>query len=259
MAESRRRWLGWVIAIGVLLVVLVVGFFVADAFARQYANDYVRDRIVGMLKLDSDAGVDVDLGSGSIILQALSGGVDEVTVHVDQITFGDLTGSAELTAVNVPLDGSKPVEKLGVVVTVTESNVRKLAGFLSGLELTSIELDNGLIRIGTEFNAFFFTIPVAVDLLPAATDGGISFDPQTVLLGEDEISVADLRASAEFRALAGDLLNSQEFCVANYLPKALTIDDVDVVGSNLVVSINGDGTALSDPGLAELGVCPGGN
>jgi hypothetical protein len=253
--RKKRRWLGWVI-LAIVLVVLVVAFFIADAFAKRYAIGYVRERIVEVLKLDPATPVDVDLGEGSVILQAITGGIDEVNVHVDELTFGDLTGSAQLTAKNVPLDGSQPVEKLGIVVTVTEENVRKLAGFLSGLELQTIELGDGLIRIGTEFNVFIFTIPVAVDLLPTANDGGINFDPQTVLLGEDEISVADLRASAEFRALAGDLLNSQQFCVANFLPTALAIDDVDVVGSTLVVSINGDGTALTDPGLAELGVCP---
>jgi hypothetical protein len=256
--KKKRRWLGWVIALVVLLIVLIVGFFVADAFAKQYANGYVRERIIEVLKLDPDAQVDVDLGTGSVILQAIRGSIDEVSVHVDEITFGDLTGSADLTAASVPLDSTQPVEKLGIVVTVTEQNVRKLAGFLSGIDLKSIELQDGIIRIASEFDVFFFTVPVAVDLLPTANDGGINFDPQTVLLGDDEISVADLRASAEFRALAGDLLNSQQFCVANYLPEALVIDDVDVVGSNLVVSINGDGTALSDPALSQLGVCPAG-
>lgn len=253
--RKKRRW-GWIIALAIVLVVLIFGFFVADAFAKQYATSYVRDRIVQVLGLDPQTPVDVDLGGGSVILQAITGSIDEVNVQIDEITFGDLTGSAQITARNVPLDGSQPVEKLGIVVTVTEENVRKLAGFLSGLELQSIELGDGLIRIATEFNLFIFTIPVAVDLLPTAKDGGINFDPQTVLLGEDEISVADLRASPQFRALAGDLLNSQQFCVANFLPTALTIDKVDVVGTELVVSINGDGTALSDPGLSQVGVCP---
>ena len=73
-------------------------------------------------------------------------------------------------------------------------------------------------------------IPVAVDLAPGASDGGITFDPVTVYLGEDPISVADLRNSPEFSALAGDLLRTQTVCVANSLPQALTVDDVKVVG-----------------------------
>jgi hypothetical protein len=254
--KKRRRWIGVVIALVVVVILLVVGFFIADAYAKTYAENYVRERIVGVLKLDPAAKVDVDLGSGSVLLQAARGGLDEVKVHVDTITFGDITGEAQITATQVPLDSSKPVDKLDIQVTVSEDNVKKLSGFLSGIDLKSIELTDGLIRIGTEFNVFFINIPVAVDLNPTAKEGGINFDPVTIRLGEDEISVADLRASPEFSSLAGDLLASRDFCVASFLPKALTIDKVQVVGKNLVVGIDGDGTALSDPALSTLGTCP---
>ncbi|MCU1412068.1 MAG: hypothetical protein JWR04_2775 [Rhodoglobus sp.] len=254
--KKRRRWIGVVIALVVVVILLVVGFFIADAYAKTYAENYVRERIVGVLKLDPAAKVDVDLGSGSVLLQAARGGLDEVKVHVDTITFGDITGEAQITATQVPLDSSRPVDKLDIQVTVSEDNVKKLSGFLSGIDLKSIELTDGLIRIGTEFNVFFINIPVAVDLNPTAKEGGINFDPVTIRLGEDEISVADLRASPEFSSLAGDLLASRDFCVAGFLPQALTIDKVQVVGKNLVVGIDGDGTALSDPALSTLGTCP---
>lgn len=254
--KKRRRWIGVLIALVVVVILLVVGFFIADAYAKTYAENYVRERIVEVLKLDPAAKVDVDLGGGSVLLQAATGGLDQVNVHVDTITFGDISGEAQITATKVPLDSSKPVDKLGITVTVSEDNVKKLSGFLSGIDLTSIELKDGLIRIGTEFKFLFLNVPVAVDLNPTAKEGGINFDPVTILLGEDEISVADLRATPAFSSLAGDLLASRDFCVAGFLPKALTIDKVQVVGKNLVVGIDGDGTALSDPALSTLGTCP---
>lgn len=254
--KKKRRW--WILAVvlGVVAVLLVVGFVVGDAFAKRYAADYVRGKIIEVLALDPATPVDVDLGGGSVILQAIRGSIDEVTVDIDQLAFGDVTGSAVLTAADVPLDSSKPVGQLGIQVTVSEENVQKLAGFMSGTELKSIELRDGLIRVATEFNLIFFTIPVSVDLAPSAAEGGIAFEPQTILLGDEPISVADLRNSPEFSALAGSLLNTQVFCVASYLPKALAIDDVDVVGTDLVVSINGDGAALGGPDLSTKGTCP---
>ncbi|CAN5596942.1 hypothetical protein BH10ACT7_BH10ACT7_24810 [soil metagenome] len=254
--KKRRRWLGWVIALGILLVLLVVGFFVGDAFAKQFATQYVRDQIIQVLHLDPDSDVEVDLGGGSVILQALAGGLNEVTIHANEITFGDITGDAQIVATGVPLDSSKPVDTLGIQVSVNEENVQKLRSFLSGIDLTSITLEDDVIRVGTEFQILVFAIPVSVDLLPTAQDGGINFDPRTIILGEEEISVDDLRASPEFRALAGDLLNSQQFCIAEFLPEALILDDVKVVGKELVLTINGDGTALADPGLSSNGVCP---
>ena len=254
--RKRRRWIGVLIALAIVIVLLVVGFIIADAYAKAYAENYVRERIVEVLKLDPAAKVDVDLGSGSVLLQAARGGLDEVKVDVDAITFGDITGRAQITATQVPLDSSKPVDKLDIQVTVSEENVKKLSGFLSGIDLKSIELKDGLIRVATEFNLFVVKIPVALDLNPTAKDGGINFDPVTILLGDDEISVADLRNSPQFSSLAGDLLASRDFCVAGFLPQALSIDKVQVVGKNLVLGIDGDGTALSDPALSTLGTCP---
>ncbi|MDF1479969.1 DUF2993 domain-containing protein [Leifsonia sp. H3M29-4] len=253
----KKRRLGWIIALAIVVVVLVAGFFVADAIVRQIATGYVRDRIVSVLALDPATPIDVDLGSGSILLQAAGGSLDELSVHADAITLGEITGEVELTATKVPLDAGTPLSTLGVTVTVTEQNVRKLASFLSASELKSIDLRDGMVRVGTEFDLIFFTLPVSVDLLPSAVQGGIAFDPQTILLGDQEISVQDLRDSPEFSAFAGDLLASRDFCVAGYLPAALTIADVDVIGSDLVVVINGDGIALGDPALAAVGTCPG--
>jgi hypothetical protein len=254
--KRRRRWIGWFIAIVVLVVLLIVGFFIAEAYAKDYAKGYVRDRIIEVLRLDPASEVDVDLGTGSIIVQALAGSIDEVTVDVAKLSFGDITGSAIITATGVPLDGTKPVNTLGIVAKVSEDNVRRIAGFLSGSQLKSIELADGVITIGTDFTVLgFFVIPVSVDLTPSATDGGINFDPTTVILAGEKISVDDLRNNAQVAALAGDLLKSQTFCVASSLPKALTITDVTVVGSTLVIGLNGDGAALSGPDLSELGSC----
>jgi hypothetical protein len=255
--RKRQRWVAWLIAAIILIGLLVAAFFIADSYARDYAKDYVRERIIAVLGLDADAPVDVDLGPGSIILQALSGSINEVTVGLESLTFGDISGAATLVATGVPLDGTQPVDTLDIDATITEEDVRQLAGFLSGTELQSIELEDGIIAIGTEFSIFgLIVIPVGVDLLPAAVDGGISFDPQAVTLGDDEISVADLRDNPQLSGLASQFLASRDFCVAEFLPEALVVDDVDVVGSNLVVSINGDGAALSGPGLSTMGTCP---
>lgn len=253
---KKKRRFGWLIALLVVAVLLVVGFFVGDSIARQYATDLVRDRIIEVLKLDKNTDVAVDLGGGSILLQALAGSVNDVTVDVPELTFGEISAAATLTAGGVPLDTSKPVEKLGITVTVTEEQAQALKSFLSGIELKSIELGKGVISVATDFDVLgFLSIPVAVDLAPSATPGGISFEPKTIVLDGNEISVADLTANPLVSALAGQLLQSQTFCVAEYLPQALTIQDVDVIGEELVIQINGDGTALGGSAISTMGVC----
>jgi len=253
---KKKRRFGWLIALVIIAVLLVVGFFVGDSIARQYATDLVRDRIIEVLKLDKNTDVGVDLGAGSILLQAIGGTVNDVTVDVPELEFGDISAAATLTAGGVPLDTSKPVEKLGITVTVTEEQAQKLKTFLSGIDLKSIELGNGVISVATDFDVLgLLTVPVAVDLAPSATAGGISFDPKTIVLDGNQISVEDLRSNPLVSALAGQLLQSQTFCVAEYLPRALTLEDVDVIGNELVIKINGDGTALGGKEISTMGVC----
>lgn len=254
--KKRRRWVGPLIAIVVVVVLLLIAFFVGDAIARQYATGLVREKIVQALKLDPAAQVDVDLGGGSILVQAAAGSIDDLRVNVSRFSLGEITGEAEIVATAVPIDTTKPLGTMNIAVTVDESNVQKLSGYLSGIDLTSIELRDKLIRISTDFDLILAKVPVAVDLAPSANQGGISFDPVTVLLGDQQISVADLRAIPGVSDLAGGLLGSRTFCVAGFLPEALTIDDVKVIGTNLVVSITGDGATLSGPGLSTMGSCP---
>lgn len=252
---TRRHPVRIVLILLAVLVLLVVAFFVTEAIAKRYAADAVRARIIEVLALDPSTPIEVDLGSGSILLQALRGSIDSVTVNADTIAFGDLSGSARVTATHVPLDDTKPLGTLGIVVTITEADVSKLAGYLSGIDLTKIELIEGVIRASAEVNVLFATLPVTVDLLPSAHDGAIAFDPQTIRLGTSQLSVADLRANPLVSSIAGDILRSRDVCVASYLPKALTVSGVDVVGSNLQISITGDGVTLGGSELSTLGTC----
>lgn len=256
--KKRRRWIGWLIGLVAVVVLLIVGVIVADGLARQYARDLVREQIIQVLGLPADTAIDVGLGEGSLILQALRGSIDEVTVGIESFTVGPITGSAQLVATAVPLDSAQPLDTLGITITIPESEVRNLAGNFSGLELQTIDLGDGLITIGTEVSILsFITIPLSIDLEPTAIEGGISFDPKVIRAGEDEISVADLRSNALFSSIAGDLLNAQDFCVADSVPQALTIDEASVVGSSLVVRLTGDGASLGGAAMSTFGTCPG--
>ena len=255
-ARRRRRLLGPVIALAIIVILLLVAFFVADALARQYATGLIRDKIVDALKLDPATEVDVDLGDGSILLQAAVGTLDNLSLTIPTLKLGEVSGQATLTATAVPIDLTKPLGTLNIEVTVDEANVQNLSAYLSGATLTSIELTDNVIRIGSEVDILFATVPVAVDLAPSANGGGVSFAPVNILLGSEQISADDLRAIPGIGYVASILLTSRDFCVASYLPQALAISDVRVVGKNLVVSLKGDGTTLSGPGLSTMGTCP---
>lgn len=253
--RKRRGWLIALIVAVVLLLLLVVTFFIVDAVAKSYARDYVADRIIAVLGLPADAEVDVDLGGGSIILQALTGRVAQVDVGVPEVAFGELSGAATVRAEGVPLDANAPVDSLDIRFEMTEEALAPLADNISGLELQSLTLEEPQIFAATEFDLFGFLLPISMGLEPGAQDGRVTFTPTTVRIGEDEYSAGELAENPFFAALAGPLLQQQQLCVAQELPRALTVTDVAVDGALLVVSIDGDGAALGGPDLSTPGTC----
>jgi hypothetical protein len=116
-------------------------------------------------------------------------------------------------------------------------------------------LEEPEIVASTQFSFFGFQIPVGMGIEPSADEGKIVFTPTSIRLGEDNYTAEELRET--FGGFADQLLQQQSFCVAENLPAALTIVDVDVVAKDLIVKVDGDGTALGGPDLSTPGTCAG--
>jgi hypothetical protein len=255
----KRRRRGRVVAIVVIALVLLLGviaFLVGEGFAKEYARDYVRTRIIEVLALPDDADVEVELGGGSIILQALTGRIDSVDVAVPDATFGALAGSVELHAEGVPLDETAAVDVLRVEFAVAEGDLAAIAGSLSGLQLETIELDGSEIVVASSFSIFGIPVPLGMNLQPSAADGQLVFTPTSVKVGENTLAAGDLLANPLFGGFARDLLRQQSVCIASALPQALVVTEAEVDGDELVLTFTGDGAALGGPGLSTLGTCP---
>lgn len=252
--KKRRRW-PWVLG-GILIVLgilLTIAVIVAERYAKDYARDYIKDRIIAVLGIEPGTPVTVDIGDGSVLLQALAGKLNQIDVTADQVSFGILSGAATVHAEGVPLDQNEPVEALEITFAVAEGDVEALAGNLSGAQLESILLEEPEIVASTAFNVFGFQIPVGMGIEPSAEDGKIVFTPTSIRLGDENYTAEELRDT--FGGFAEQLLRQQSFCVAENLPAALTIVDVDVVEKDLVVKIDGDGAALGGTDLSTPGTC----
>ncbi|HWM34473.1 MAG TPA: DUF2993 domain-containing protein [Pseudolysinimonas sp.] len=253
--KKRKRWPFVVGGVVLLLVILgIVGFFVADNYAKNYATGYIKQRIVAVLGLPEDAPVDVKIGGGSVLLQALAGKLESVDVAADDVTFGTLSGSARLHAAGVPLDETAATQTLEVTFTLPEDQVvAAMSSDVSGFELESVVLEEPEIVVSTTLDLFFFQLPVSLGLVPTADEGLIVLTPENVTLADKDYTADELRE--QLGELAGPLLAEQRMCVKDALPVALTIVDVDVVKSDLVLKIDGDGAVLGGEEMATLGTC----
>ncbi len=251
--RKRRRWP--LVTAAIVLVVLFVGFFIVDAAAKSYAQDQIKTQLVSALGLPSSADVSVDLGPGSILLQALTGRVSAVDVSVPKLAFGALVGAAGIHATKVPLDTSKPLDTLSVTYTVTEQDLGVLAKNLSGAEISAVSLKAPEIVANASVVVFGAKVPITLGLQPSVSAGRLVFTPTTVGAAGQTFTAEQLKASPIFGGLARSLLTQQSFCVAQYLPKGLTATSVSVVSSNLVLSFTGNGATLGGPDFSTKGSC----
>lgn len=259
VAPPRRKRRGWIVAlvvVGILIVLGVIAAFVAEAIAKQYARDYVRTQIVSVLQLPDDAQVDVDLGGGSIILQALAGRVDAVDVDVPEATFGSLSGAVRLHAEGVPLDSAAPVETLGIEFGLGADDLTTLS---QGADPSAAPPDfafvDGEVSLSTEFDLFGASIPLGFTLAPSAADGALVLTPTSLTIGEQtfESGAAD---GSFLGQIAEALFQPQTLCIASSVPQALVLQDAAIGDTELVLSFRGDGAALGGPGLSTPGTCP---
>ena len=194
-----------------LVVLGTIAFFVADAYAKDAARDYIKQRIIAVLGVEEGTPITVDLGSGSVLLQALRGEIDVVDVTVESVSFGALTGAATVHAEGVPLDENAPTRVLDITFAVAEADIAAIAGNLSGAELDSITLEEPEIVTTTTFSFFGLAIPVGMGIEPSADQGQIVFTPTSIRLGDQTYSAEELRNT--FGTFADQLLQQQSLCV----------------------------------------------
>lgn len=256
VSAKRKRRLWPFVAVAVVLVVLIVGIIAADAAAKAYAEDQIRQKLVSALGVAPGTPVDVRIGGGSVLFQAVAGHLDTVDVTIPSLAFGELVGAATLHATRVPLDPSAPLEKLAISYTVSEKNLSALAANLSGLKLDTVTLESPEIVANATFPVLGFGIPIGLGLEPSASKGRLLFAPTSIHVAGQTFTAKQLLATPAFSGLAKALLRQQSFCVAQYLPKALTVTSAKVVAHALVLQAVGDGAALGGAGFTTKGSCP---
>jgi hypothetical protein len=255
---TKKRHRGRNILIGSLVIVVilvVVAAIVGDSIARQVATAYARDQITKALDLPSSKPVHVDLGGGSILLQALSGSLNDATVTVDTISLDGFTGSAKVVAHGIPLDNDKPVKKLDLTVDATaasvEAAVKKGATELND---ATVALGTNKVTIGASLPLLGQTVPFKVSLKPGASKGDLTFTALDFTIAGKTFSLKDLEGLLPSGALSG-ATGPQSICIADKLPKSLVLTGVNVTSKRLEMRINGDGAVLNAKALETKGSC----
>ena len=256
-AGSRRHGVVW--SVLAALAILVGGFFWLDNWVRGQVAELAVSKVEEALSLDSDQAVEVEIAGVSVLAQVLTGKLDGVSAGVDNVRLGDLSGDVQVDVVGIPVDlndpfdVTDPIDHVEIAFVVHEDSVRQVASLLSLSAVSSVELEDGLIQLGTGIDLLGIEFSLGVGIEPFARDGRVGFAPTTVDVNGSRTSAADL--SARFGPLVDSLLQPQELCIARWLPAALTVESVSVVEEELVIVIGADRRIFSEAALRELGTC----
>ena len=253
--RKRHRGRNTLIVIVVIVLVLVAAFFVGDYFAKKYATNYVRDQIASSLGLPSTAPVTVDLGSGSILLQAAAGHINDVNVTVDPITLDGLAGSATLIAHGVPLNQTTPVKSLDVKVYVPTSTIATAISRVPSLAALkpTVKLSGTHVAVTGTVYIFGFPQGIGATLTPKVTAGVPGFSIDTASF--DGATVTSAVLDKYLPGLTGLLESGTSLCIANQLPKAFTLTSIAIHGQSIVSTFTGNGVELNAASLSQKGTC----
>lgn len=246
--RRRARW-PWILLI--VLVVLAVLVVVAELLARTVVPGIVRSVVVEQLELPSDQQLEVQT-VGILLPQLVSGTLHELQLSSDEVTIGGITGSAHVTATDVPIRGGA----LGTAKGTVSIDQTQFAALLRDSQLpdAEISLDAPNATVQGEISLLGRDIPVGLTVLPAADDGDLLLTPISVTLGGSQI---DLQGLADLLGSAGEkLAGPQRICIADRLPAGITLTGLRIQGTRAVADISADGRIAVDPALLENGSCP---
>ncbi|TPW75963.1 LmeA family phospholipid-binding protein [Schumannella soli] len=247
--RGRRILIGVVAAVVVVLIALVV---VAETAGRAVAAGVVRDKVVAALDQDPSSRVDVDLGGGSLVLQALGGEVDRVKVDLPEARVANVTGPLRLEAQGVPIRGGGAADSVTATFVVGKEQAAGFADYFQNAGFDSVVFAGDHVELGASLSLLGQRIPVAVDLSVGAAGGALVFTPTTVNLGGTAIDLADV-ADSPFGSALGKYLGPKTYCVNEQLPAGIGLQSAVMKGGDVTLRFGGRDVALA--GGSAKGAC----
>lgn len=252
-ATAPRRRTGRWIAVFVVVVVLLAGAIVAAEFiARSVVTSTVRSLVVKNVGLPDDQNVDVSV-AGLVLPQLLRGRLDEVAVSSNDVTLGPITGDVRVDLRGVPVSGDAAADGGVASVRLDQDQLKALLAEVPDLPASTVTVAAPDVKLETSLSLFGIAIPVGVGVTPGAASGDLTLTPSSFQVGGNAIDADTLRG--QFGGVADSVLKTTSLCIADRLPKGLTLTSATVQGQDLVATFDVAGGILNDPSLQSDGTC----
>lgn len=250
VTAPRRRRRGWVVVI-VVVAVLAALVVAAEFAARAIVPQVVRSQLIENLGLPADQAIDVEI-PGLVLPQLAVGSIAQMSVSADDVDVEGISGDVRVDIQDAPVRGGDWSSARAVVV-LDEDQVRTILSRVDGFPVDAFRLAPPGVALDTELNLFGAAIPLGVRLSAAAEDGDLVLSPTTFRLGDVDVSADALRE--QVGPLVGSFAQSWPVCLAQYLPRALTLTGVAVEERGVVATFDIDSAILRDETAQQPGSC----
>ncbi len=177
-APSRRRR-RWPIVLAVVLVVLAALVVVAEFVLRGVVDRIIAEQVDEALPAGTTGEVQAH-AEGIVIPQLLRGSLDEVAISSDRITVEGIPLAADVTAHDVPVDGTGDVQDVDGTVTLAADAVKDLSRYSPLFDRVRLA-DGGVVLRGSTAVLGYQIRYSAEGAVVAQSDGrGITITPQSV-------------------------------------------------------------------------------
>lgn len=247
-APRRRRW---PLVVGVMLVLLAALLVTAEVLSRSIVAGVVRDSVIEHLDLPADQQLDVTT-AGLVVPQLLSGRLDTLELSSDAVTLGGITGAAHVEARGVAVRGAG----LDTASATMRIHADQFAVLLAGSELPveRVRVSEPHVTLAGALSLLGYPVPVALTVEPAADAGELLLTPIALEVGEVRWDAADV--AGRWGAAGEQLSQTRRVCIADRLPRGVTLTGLRVIGDEVVVDVDIAGAITTDPALQRHGTCP---
>lgn len=258
--SRRRPWLGWVVALGVIVVVAlgVVGWFAGEQIARAEVISQVQRNVAAGTGLDPRA-VRVELPEEPILPQLISGKLSMVRIEADGVSvLGSFTGDVEMLLTGVATGEGEPIDRIEVDVTVPTEGF--IAGFLADSELDPSNVSvtpSGQVELARTLDLGIFGeahLVMAFDL-SVTPAGEFALHIVSLRLGDLTFSRDDLAEAPIIGEIAEQLLQPIMLCVADQFPPGVLPSELQITPGSIRLGIAADDIVLTEDLLSERGSC----
>lgn len=246
------------IIIAIVLLVLVVLVVAAEMLARFFVPKIAEDAIRSELELPDNHPVTVQT-SGVLLPQLASGALRDVTVDLrDYKAAPGVVGSAKIAVSKVALDPtSAPLGDPVVTVSMSEAQFQKVLTTLAPEYIDSAEVRNDAIVVHKALEAFGQKVPAHAVVKVGSRSGNLLVEPQTVSAAGITVSPDSIQSLIGGPAAGYARLLSEpiELCVADRIPKGLTLRQINTQRGKIAATLDADPEILMKKQLREPGTC----